>query len=88
MTGIRFLKHSIKAGGKTVRVHYSTGGYTNFPSETITIYAKDYGAKLPKELSPENDTDSREDYFEKDRARIIPGSKYYEKVREAMKGNG
>lgn len=73
MDDLKFLKHAIKHKGKRSRVWYSKGSYTKesgLPKGTITIYAKDYGMQLPKELNPENDSDIQTDLFMKDRARI------------------
>lgn len=80
---IRFTKFAIIANGKRIPVRYSKGSYTDIsgiPKGTITIYAKEYGNQLPEELNAENDTDYQTDYFEKDRARIRPDSKYYNEV--------
>lgn len=82
MAKIKFLKHAIIHKGKRIRVWYSKGELRNHPSGTITIYAKDYGSQLPEELHPENDTDSQTDYFDKDKARIEPNSKYYDRVKK------
>lgn len=84
---IRFLVHSVAFEGKKAKVHYSQGSYTKesgIPQGTITIYAKDYGKQLPKELNPKNETDFMTDYFEKDHARITPDSIYYNKVLKAL----
>lgn len=85
---IRFLKHAVVKGKNRYRVRYSKGSYTKqsgLPEGTITIYAKDFG-NLPKELKPINETDSMTDYFEKDRARIKPKSKYYKKIEKLLMG--
>lgn len=85
---IKFLTYGIVHEGKKVRAHYSEGSYTKeskIPKGTITIYAKDYSARLPKELNPENDSDMQTDYFEKDRARITPNSPYFNDVLKALK---
>jgi hypothetical protein len=85
---IRFLKHAIKVRDKRIRVRYSKGSYTKesgLPEGTITIYAKDYGSQLPSELKPINETDLQTDYFETDRARIVPKSKYYKQVNKILK---
>lgn len=82
---IQFLKNAIKSDGKKSRVYYSKGSYTKeskLPKGTITIYAKDYG-HLPNALKPQNESDIMTDYFEKDRVRIKPSSKYYQKVNKA-----
>ena len=78
--GIRFLKHAIKHNEKRIKVRYSDGKLLHHPKGTITIYAKEYGQQLPEELNPENETEIQTDYFDKDKARILPGSKYYEDV--------
>lgn len=85
---IRFLKHAVAFNGKKARVSYSQGAYhkaSGLPRGTITIYARDYGQQLPRELFPENDTDFMTDYFDKDRARITPQSKYFKDVLVAFK---
>ena len=82
---LRFLKDAIKdKKGKRYKVHYSDGELYKFPKGTLTIYAKGLG-KLPKELSPVNETDLMTDYFEGDRARITPKSKYYKDTLKALK---
>lgn len=85
---LKFLKHSIRLkSGKKIRINYSQGSYTKesgLPKGTITIYAKDYGIQLPKKLRPENLTDIQTDYFEKDRARIKPKSKYFKEVLKQL----
>jgi len=84
-TKIKFLMHAVKFDNKRVRVWYSKGGYTEasgLAEDTITIYAKQY-KHLPKELNPENNTDTQADYFESDKARITKDSPYYKEVNEA-----
>jgi len=44
--------------------------------EAVTIYARDY-KPLPAGLSPINDSDSRTDYFEQDRAVFLKDSPEY-----------
>lgn len=86
---IRFLTHAVVHQGKKVRVHYSKGGYTKesgLSDDVITIYSKDYGWEkggLPAELNPKNDSDMMTDYFETDRARVTPESKYYKDALKA-----
>ena len=86
---LTFLKNAIKdAQGKKTRVWYSQGNYTKrsgLPEGTITIYAKDWSGKIPKQLQPKNDTDIMTDYFAKDKARIKPRSKYYNQVLKLLK---
>ena len=74
---IKVLKHGIKVNGEYIRAWYSLGNLINYPETTITVYAKEYGGRLPIELSPENDSDSMTDYFCKDRARILPDHPLY-----------
>jgi hypothetical protein len=85
---IKFLKHAIKYNnGKKARVWYSKRGLIGYPEGTITIYAKDYGSQLPRELRPINKTELMTDYFETDRAIITPSSKYYKEVLKQLLGN-
>lgn len=85
MANIKFLKHGIRYKGKYIRIFYSKGALLHHPKGTITIYAREYGSQLPPELKPENNTEIRTDYFEKDRARIKPSSKYYNQVKKFLK---
>lgn len=73
MNTIKVLKHGIKVNGKYIKCGYSMGPYINLPENVITVYGWD----LPAELSPQNDSDSMTDYFEKDRARIFPSHPLY-----------
>jgi len=83
---LKFLKYAIKDKmGKKSKVWYSQGELYGYPKGTITVYAKEYGSQLPKELKLENDTDLMTDYFAKDRARITPKSKYYKEVLKLLK---
>lgn len=87
---LRFLKNAIKdlQTGKKTRVWYSQGNYTKesgLPKNTITIYAKDWDGKIPRQLKPENDTDIMTDYFAKDRARVKPSNKYFKEVEALLK---
>ena len=80
---IKFLKKGIRFDGQYTPVFYSQGNYTpesKLPKKTITVYSRDYGKRLPSALSPINQSDGMTDYFEKDRARILPGSKYYKQA--------
>jgi hypothetical protein len=47
--------------------------------EAVTIYARDY-KPLPSGLQPVNDSDSRTDYFEQDRAVFLKGTHEYNVV--------
>ena len=84
---VKFMWNGIKVDGTLYRAHYSAGRYTTssgIPEGTITVYAKDYRAFPQVEgLQIENDSDSMTDYFEKDRIRIYPGSKFYTEAKAA-----
>ena len=47
--------------------------------EAVTIYARDY-KPLPAALQPINDSDSRTDYFEQDRAVFAKGTPEYDTI--------
>lgn len=78
---VKFLWNGIKVDGELYRAHYSKGNYyesSGIPKDTITVYAKDYSALPQLEgVQIENDSDAMTDYFETDRMRIYPDSKYY-----------
>lgn len=85
MANIKFQKFALIVDGKRIPVRYSLGSYTKesgLPVGTITIYAKGYGSQLPSELNVSNDSDSQSDYFDKDKARILPNSKYYSEAKK------
>jgi hypothetical protein len=84
---VKFMWNGIKVDDTLYRAHYSCGPYTTnsgLPEGTITVYAKDYKS-LPQieGLQIENDSDSMTDYFETDRLRIKPDSKYYNEAKAA-----
>lgn len=83
---IKFLKNGIRSNGTYHPVWYSMGYLIGFPEDTITIYARTFKS-LPKELNPVNNSDFQTDYVEKDRVRVVPGSKYYDEVLKAYKKN-
>ena len=81
----KFLKKGIRTKQGYVPVWYSKGGLIDkYPKDTITIYSRDYGKRLPSSLKPEKDTDMMTDYFEKDRARIYPGTTHHKKIKKIM----
>ena len=85
---IKILKDAIKwinwKGEKQrTKVFYWESTGDDFPKGTITVHAREY-KHLPPELSPINNSDSQTDYFEEDRARITPKSRYYGQVLKAM----
>lgn len=84
MNTIKVLKHGIKVNGKYIKAGYTIGCYTpesGIPQDTITVY----GWNLPVELSPQNDSDSMTDYFEKDRARIFSDHPLYSDFLKQIK---
>jgi len=81
--GVKFLFNGIKVNGTLYKAHYSISTCRDEPEGTITIYAR--GGHLPRisGLNVQNDSDSQTDYFEYDRARVRPASKYYNEVKAA-----
>lgn len=80
---IKVLKNGIKENGKYHACYYSDGELINYPKGTITVYARTYD-DLPKELNPENNSDMRTDYFEKDRVRIVPDHPLYNEFKKQI----
>ena len=84
MNKIKFLKKGIKVNGQYFPVWYHKGDYTKMskiPNGSITIYVKSYkGVPDIEGLTIQNDSDMQTDYFEKDRIRVFPTSKYYKEV--------
>ncbi len=84
---VKFMWNGIKVDGTLYKAHYSMGGYTansGIPANTITIYGKNYDSLPQLEgLTIENDSDIMTDYFENDRIRITPDSKYYNDAKAA-----
>lgn len=81
---VKFMWNGIKVDGKLHKCYYSTSPLTHYPAGTITIYGKNY-TDLPviEGLAIENDSDIMTDYFENDRIRVLPDSKYYAEVKAA-----
>lgn len=81
---VKFMWNGIKVDGKLHKCWYSISSLVGFPEGTITIYGKNY-TDLPalEGLTVENDSDGMTDYFENDRIRVIPESKYYAEVKAA-----
>lgn len=88
---IKWMWNGIKVDGKLHRAHYSMGtlvvdkeskeGHVTRETKEgyVTVYARDYTTGLPR-LGGEtvvNDSDGQTDYFERDRMRIAPDSKFY-----------
>ena len=83
MKMIKILKYGIEADGKYISCFYSDSQLINYPAGTITVYARDY-KHLPAELNPENDSDMMTDYFEQDRARILPSHPLYNEFKNQI----
>jgi hypothetical protein len=75
INGIKVLKKGLRrlSDGKYFPAWYSRTVLIN-GREAVTIYAKSILSGLPRELNPENDSDMRTDYFEKDRTRFYLGT--------------
>ena len=84
---LKFYYNGIKENGeKLQKAHYSMGGYTNLPNDTITIYNREYirfSAEIRESFKVENDSDSMTDYFCKDRIRVLPDHALYAEVLAA-----
>lgn len=78
---IKLLRKGLRINGEYFPCWYSSS--KNNINGSATIYLKCY-KRLPQEiysvLRVENNSDSRTDYFEKDRIRITPNSKYFARV--------
>lgn len=83
---IQFNKHNVKGNGHTVKVYYSINGHI---SDKDCVFVRTnsildslfpiFGEKV------KNNSDSREDYFEKDRVIFFKGEEYYESALAAAK---
>lgn len=77
INGCTFGKKGVKdMTGKYYPVTYDRGELISTKAEAVTVRAKGFNG-LPRELFPQNESDSREDYFEKDKARFHVGSVEY-----------
>ena len=81
---IRIYYNGIKIdGGKLIRCGYSIDNNHDH-HESVTIYAREYGAELPRDLfEVRNGTDIYTDYFDKDSAEILPDHPLYKYFRYA-----
>ena len=83
---IRFFWNGIKVNGenKLIRCFYSLDNSARQSGPCVTIYAKGYGAELPRDLfSVKNETDSMTDYFDTDSATLTPAHPLYKYARAA-----
>lgn len=77
INGVELLAKSVRRKMHRCSVHYSVGHYQQMKGGQVVrvgvgarIYAAKPTGRLPAELFPINDTDSRIDYFESDRSPI------------------
>lgn len=74
INGCTFGKKGVKdIAGNYYPVRYDCGELISTKAEAVTVRAKGFKG-LPRELFPMNESDSREDYFEKDKVRFHVGS--------------
>lgn len=81
---IRIYYNGIKLdGGALINCCYSLDNHREF-DKCVSIYAKNYGAQLPRDLLPvSNETDTYTDYFDTDGATITPDHPLYKYFRFA-----
>lgn len=83
---IKFNLYNVKGYGKTVKVYYSINNHIS-GRNCVTVRTK----SIIDSLFPifgelvKNESDSREDYFEKDRVVIFEGERYYEEALHIAK---
>lgn len=83
---IRFFWNGIKVNGgnKLIRCFYSLDNSARQSGPCVNIYAKGYGAELPRDLfTVRNETDSMTDYFDTDSATLTPAHPLYKYARAA-----
>lgn len=86
MSAVKFMYNGIKIDGKLYRGHWSNGPWVEGVNPAqVTFYRKDYGPMPSLGLPLENESDSRTDYFEKDRIRFTPGKPFYAEALAACK---
>ena len=78
---IKFYWNGIKDnGGKIQTCHYSSGQITNYPSGTITIYARGYKAfsdGIQAAFKVDNHSDYQSDFVVTDHIRVKPDHPLY-----------
>lgn len=82
---IKFYYNGIKLNRsrELIKCHYSIDNRRD-GQECVTIYARDYGTVLPRDLfDVENNSDSYQDYFDTDGADIFPSHPLYPYARAA-----
>ena len=77
----------LKANGKRVRVFISAGPWLPGAAHPDQIKLRPRSRYFPEEIvstiKVENNSDSREDYFEADCIRLIPGDALYDAAKAA-----
>lgn len=86
--GLRFYWNGIKVnGGELQRAYYTLGNLIDYPEDTLSMNARDYGSFRFGEVSAcftiQNDTDPYSDYHDHDRIRICSNHPLYSLVMEA-----
>lgn len=82
---IRFYWNGLKLNGEKslIKCSYSIDNHRDH-KECVTIYAKDYGGQLPRDLfDVNNESDSYSDYFDTDSAVLTPDHPLYKYARYA-----
>jgi hypothetical protein len=86
MTAIKIRSKNITLNGKRVQVYYTTGPWVEGVNPGM-IKIRPRGclslADLRSVFDIENNSDMREDYFEADSIRVLPGHPLYAQVKEA-----
>ena len=80
---IKFNKYNVTNGKVKARIRYSLDNRID-GRKCVTLYAKDYDRSLGKIFVNEykNDTESREDYFEKGRVNLFESHPLYRIARQ------
>lgn len=87
--GLRFFWNGIKAnGGELQRAYYSLGNLYDYPADTLSVNARDYGSFSP-EVSAcfhiSNATDIYMDFHDHDHVRVCSNHPLYALVMEAYR---
>ena len=81
---MKLSKNILTVNGKRVGVYVSGGPWVDgVPAELIKLRAKKgvFPAEIRAGLAVENNSDMREDYFEADCIRLMPGHPLYESAK-------
>lgn len=84
---IKFNKYNVTNGTVKARVRYSIDNRVD-GRKCVTIYDKDWERNLGKIFSEyQNDTDSREDYFDRGRVNLFEDHPLYKQARKKAEEN-